>query len=93
MHKLDEVFVLRAMFDPDGVEVDIVSKSSKEGKDVDDLGGVGRQVRLVYGGGEAGRRREIECERYILGQVEAGIVQGVFADIPAERVSAGAGRG
>jgi hypothetical protein len=54
------VFVLGTMFDPDGVEMDVVGEGAEEGKNVDDLSGVGGQLGLVDRGGELWRLRQIE---------------------------------
>ena len=42
-----EVFVLGAMFDPDGVEMNVFGEGAEEREDVDDLGGVRRELGLV----------------------------------------------
>jgi hypothetical protein len=81
------------MFYPDGVEVNIFGEGSEERKNVDDLGGVGREFGLVDGGGQLGWRRQVKSQRDVLGKVEAAIGQRVFPDIAAEGVAAGAGRG
>src|SRR5712672_2136894 len=81
------------MLDPDGVEVNIFGEGSEEGKDVDDLSGVGREFGLVDGGGQLRRRGQVEGQRDVLGEVEAAVGQSVFADVGAEGVPAGAGRG
>ena len=93
VHAGGEVFVLRTMFNPDGVEMNVFGEGSEEGKNVDDLSGVGRELGLVDGGGQLGRRREVEGERDVLGEVEAAVGESVFADIAAEGVPAGAGGG
>ena len=93
VHAGGEVFVLGTMCDPDGVEMNVVGEGAEEGKNVDDLGGVGRQVGLVDGGGQLRRRREVESQRDVLGEVEAAVGQGVLADVGAESVAAGAGLG
>ncbi len=92
MHAGGEVFVLRTMFDPDSVEVNIFGEGSEEGKNVDDLSGIGREFGLVDGGGQLGWRRQVKSQRDVLGEVEAAVGQCVFADIGAEGVAAGAGR-
>jgi hypothetical protein len=93
MHAGGEVFVLRTMFDPDGVEVNIFGEGSEEGKNVNDLRGVGREFGLVYGGGQLGRLGQVEGQRDVLGEVLAAVSESVFADIAAESVPAGAGGG
>ncbi|WP_433983822.1 hypothetical protein RBB78_24385 [Tunturiibacter empetritectus] len=50
---LEEVFVLRTMFNPEGMEVYVLGKGSEERENVDDLGGVGRQLCFADDGGEA----------------------------------------
>ncbi len=69
------------------------AKVRRSGKDVDDLGGVGGKLGLVDGGGQFGRRRQVERQRDVLGEVETAVVQGVLADVAAESVAAGAGGG
>ena len=91
VHASDEVFVLGTMFDPEGVEVNVLGEGAEQGKDVDDLGGVGRKLGFVDGGGELGRGREVEGERDVLGEVEAAVGEGVLADVGAEGVAGGAG--
>ena len=93
VHAGGEVFVLGTMFDPDGVEMNIFGEGSEEGKNVDDLRGIGRQLGLVDGGGQLGRRRQVERQRDVLGEVEAAVGQSVVADVAAEGVAAGAGGG
>ena len=93
MHAGGEVFVLGTMFDPDGVEVNIFSEGSEERQNVDDLCGVGRQFGLVRGRGQLGRRRQVERQRDVLGEVETAVGQSVVADVGAEGVPAGAGGG
>ena len=95
VNAVGEIFVVGAMFDPEGVEMNVLGEGAEEGKDVDDLGGVGRQLGLVGDGGELRRRREVEGERDVLGEVEAAVGEGVLADVGAEGVAAGAcgGRG
>ena len=90
---LEQGFVLRPMLDPDGVEMNVFGELAQQGKNVDDLGGVGRKLGLVDGGGELGRRREVERERDVLRQVEAAVGEGVLADVGAEGVAAVAGVG
>jgi hypothetical protein len=93
VHAGGEVFVLRTMFDPDGVEVNIFGEGSEEGKNIDDLGGVWREFGLVGGWCQFGRRGKIESQRDVLGEVKAAIGQSVFANVAAESVPAGAGGG
>jgi hypothetical protein len=93
VHAGGEVFVLRTMFGPDGAEVNIFSEGSEKRKNVDDLGGVWRELGLVGGGGQLGRRGQIESQRDVLGEVKAAIGQSVFANVAAESVPAGAGGG
>src|SRR5271170_8229780 len=81
------------MFGPDGLKMDVFGKGAKEWKNVDDLGGVGRELCLVYGGGQLRRRQQIEGQRDVLGEIETAIGQGVAADVGAESVAAGAGGG
>ncbi len=93
MHAGGEVFVVLTMFGPDGLKMDVFGKGAEERKNVDDLGGVGRELGLVYGGGQLRRRRQIEGQRDVLGEIETAIGQGVAADVGAESVAAGAGGG
>ena len=79
MHAVDEVIVLGTMLEPEGVEVCLLAEGAEEWKDVDDLGGVGREVGLVGGGGELGRWLEVEGQGDVLGEVEAGVSEGVLA--------------
>ncbi len=90
VHEGRESFVLRTVFDPDGVEMDVFGEGAEPGKDVDDRGGVGRKLGLVDGRGELRRRRKIKGQRDVLGEVEAAVVQRVVADVGAECVAAGA---
>ena len=69
----DELLILRAVLDPEGVELDGLIEGPEQGQDVDDLGGVGGEIGLVDGGGELGRRGEVEREGDVLGEVEAGV--------------------
>ena len=78
------------MFGPDGLKMDVFGKGAEERKNVDDLGRVGREFGLVYGGGQLRRRRQIEGQRDVLGEIETAVGQGVVADVGAESVSAGA---
>ena len=86
-----EGFVVGAVLEPEGVEMRGFGEGAEEGKDVDDLGGVGGELGLVDGGGELGRGLEIERERDVLGEVEAGVGEGVFADVGADGVAGVAG--
>jgi hypothetical protein len=90
---VDEVFVFGAVLDPDGMQMNLGVEGPEEGKNVDDLEGVGGKLGLVYSWGEFGRRREEERERDVLGEIEAGVIEGVFADVDAEGVAAVAGLG
>src|SRR5438067_2130688 len=84
---------LSTMLDPDGVEMNIFGESSEEGKDVDDLRGIGRELSLIDGSGQLGRLRQVEGERDVLGEVEAAVCQRVIAYIGAEGIATGAGGG
>jgi hypothetical protein len=93
MDAIDEVFVLGTVLDPDGVQVNRGGEGAEEGKDVDDLKGVGREIGLVDRWSEFGWRRDVERERDVLGEVEAAVVEGVLADIDAKGVAAVTGLG
>ena len=90
---VDEVFVFGAMLDPDGVQMNRGVEGAEEGKDVDDLEGVGGHLGLIDGWGEFGGRRKEERERDVLGEVQAAVVEGVVADVDAESVAAVASLG
>ena len=64
MNAIDEGFVVGVMLEPEGVEVRRPRRRcGAAGKDVDDLGRVGRGApALVDGGGQCGRRGEVERE-------------------------------
>jgi hypothetical protein len=84
---IDEVLVVGAVFKPDGVKVDGFGKGTEERKNVDDLRGVRRHHRLVNARGEFRRRQKVEGERYVLGEIEGGIGQGVLANVLADGVT------
>ena len=54
-----ERFVVGAVLNPDGVEVNVLGEGSEQRKDVDDLGGVGRELesRLIVGARAGGGLR------------------------------------
>ena len=85
-----EIFVLRAMLGPEGVEMDIVGERAEQRKDVDDLRRVRRQLGLVGDRCQLRRRRKVKRERDVLGEVETTVGQGVVADVGAEGITAGA---
>jgi hypothetical protein len=81
------------MGDPDAVEVDVLGEGAEKRKNVDDLGGVGRKVRLFDRRVELRGRIEIERERDVLGEIQARLRESVLADVGAESVAVIAGLG
>src|ERR1700729_799953 len=70
------------------MEMDILAEGSKQRKDIDDLRGVRRELRLIDRGSQLWRRSQIQRQGYILRQIEGIVRQRVSADIAAQRISA-----
>jgi len=81
------------VMDPDEVEIDVFGEGAEQRKDVDDLRGLRWEFGFVEVGRERGGRREIESERDVLADVEAGVVEMMERDVSAEGVAAFAGVG
>ncbi len=84
-------FVLGAVMDPDEVQVNVGGEGAQQWKDVDDLCRLRRKLGFIDVGGERRRRREIQRERDVLADVEAGVAEMMGGDIGAEGIAAGAG--
>jgi hypothetical protein len=84
---VDQFFVLRAVRDPDGVEIDILREGAEVRKDIDDLRRVRGHLGFADGGSELWRRIEVERERDVLREIEARIREVVITDVAAESVA------
>ncbi len=91
--QLGKVIIIGAMRYPDGVKIDVFAELPQQGKDVDDLRGVGGKLSLIDGGRKLRGRGEIERKRDVLREIERAVGEGVLADIGAESVAAVAGIG
>ena len=60
MHSIPEIFVLRAMLGPEGVEMNLVGKGAEQRKNVDDLRRVWWELGLVGDWRQLRRRREVK---------------------------------
>jgi len=87
----DDGVVGEVVGDPDDVEVDVLGEAAQDGEDGFDLGGVGRHVRLIGTGVESGRGCDVEGERDVLREVQAGIGKMMLVDEGAELVAVVAG--
>jgi hypothetical protein len=92
VHARLQGFVLGAMTKPDVVKVDVCGEGAQQRKNVDHLRGLRRELGLVEIGRERGRRREVERERDVLADVEAGVIEMMQIDVRAERIARSAGR-
>ncbi len=75
------------MLDPESIEAHGLGKGADQGQHLDDRGGVRRQLGDAYRGRKQWRRREVQCQRDILGERAAGVIQRMPADEGAERIA------
>ena len=88
MHASRQRLILRAMMNPDEVQLHLLGERSQQRQNIHYLRGLRGQLRLVDVRRQLRRRREIQRQRHILSHAQPFVRQLMLRNVSAQRVAA-----